>query len=68
MYFSVYCGLWVHAGASNLTVIRAARRKLKKPVRRSRKHRTERHLYYRAMLAEHASARDLYNVVISGRI
>lgn len=66
MYHGIYNRLGVHVGASALTVIRAARRKLAKKARRSRKHRTARHTFYRAMLAEHKDARDLYNHVMRG--
>ena len=54
-----YHRLNVHVWSSDLTVIRAARRKLVKGVRRDRTKRTQRHAYYRAMLDYHRKAQRL---------
>jgi hypothetical protein len=58
--FGTYNRLNVHVGASDIDVVRAARRKLKKSVRRARVHREGRHAFYRKMLAYHHEARDLF--------
>jgi hypothetical protein len=57
--FGTYCRLGVHVAASNLSVIRAARRMLREGARRAREHRAARHAFYRQMMEYHASARDL---------
>lgn len=67
MYFSVYCGIWVGSETSAMTVIRAARRKLKRPIK-TRKHRAERHNFYRIVLAELNRHRKLNIALTSGSI
>ena len=54
-----YHRLNVHVWASNLDVIRAARRKLKKKARKARNVREQRHAFYRAMLYHHRKAQEL---------
>jgi len=66
MLTAQYNRLRVSVGASNRTVIRAAYRMLAKHARFSRECRTERHLWLRAMLAEHRQARELYQFVMRG--
>jgi len=56
---SAYYRLDMHVYASNLEVIRAARRRIKRSARCSRAFRLQRHRYYRAMLTHHAEAREL---------
>ena len=48
--FGTYQRLRVPVSASAREVLRAAQRKLRKPVRYSRDHREARHQFYRAML------------------
>ncbi len=55
--FGTYNRLNVRVSASNIAVIRAARRKLKNP--RNPAEREARHNFYRAMLAYHASAQGI---------
>ena len=52
--YGTYCRLNVHVYASNREVIKAASRKLKPEVRRSREQRDARHRFYRSMLEYHA--------------
>lgn len=59
MYYGTYCRLGVHIYASNVEVIRAARRKLKHHALHDRAYRKSRHELYRAMLKEHRAARKL---------
>ena len=66
MSYSIYCQLNLHVGASSRDVIRATHGLLRKPSRRGRKRRTERHKLIRDMLKEHREARDLYLEVMRG--
>ena len=64
--YGTYCRLRVGVGASALTVLRAARRKIAKHHRRGRATRAARHEFYRAILREHADARALFARVTRG--
>jgi hypothetical protein len=66
MITAQYNRLRVSVGASNRAVIRAAYRLLGKRSRYTRAYRTQRHLWLRAILAEHRSARELYQFVMRG--
>ena len=66
MSYSIYCQLNLHVGASSREVIRATHDLLRKPSRRGRKRRKERHKLIRDMLKEHREARDLYLEVMRG--
>lgn len=59
MYIGTYHRLGVSIWASDLDVIRAARRRIAKPARRHVKWRAERKRFYRQMLDCHHSARRL---------
>lgn len=59
-----YNRLGVPVWASNLTVIRAARRKLRDP--RNKSERVARKRFYRQMLEQHVGARELYDFVQRG--
>jgi hypothetical protein len=59
--FGTYCRLNVHCMDSNVTVIRAARKALHKKARRDPALRENRKAFYRAILAEHANARAVFN-------
>jgi hypothetical protein len=56
-----YERLGVHVMASNMDVLRAARKKLKNPSNRGE--RKARHKFYRQMLTYHRKARELYRHV-----
>ena len=66
MYYAFYNRLCVPVTASARTVIRAALRRLRKPSRRGRRQRGERHKLLRAVLKEHADAMRLYRAVATG--
>lgn len=68
MSYSIYGRLNVPVWADTRTVLRALRRKLRRPVQRGRKHRNVRHQIYRTILKEHADAHALYSAVQSGRL
>lgn len=57
--FGTYQRLGVHVHASDMTVIRAARRKLRKSCWHDPAYREGRKLFYRNMLEYHAQARGL---------
>ena len=57
--FGSYLRLRVHVSASDLDVIRAARRKIVRKYRTARDRRDARHAFYRAMLGHHHHAQDL---------
>ena len=57
--YGTYCRLNVHVGASNIEVIRAARRRLMS-YSLDRQHRAERHRFFRQMLAYHRADGALY--------
>jgi hypothetical protein len=59
MVTAQYNRLNVHVGASNVTVVRRARRMLSR-IGRARDMRGERHKWLRAILKEHASAGALF--------
>lgn len=67
-FFATYQRLGVHVMAGNLTLLRAASRKLTKRARRRRDHRTGRRLFYQAMLAHHARERKLFIHVTHGNV
>lgn len=56
--YGTYCRLNVHVNASNLEVLRAARKRLAKKFRCDRTVRDERHLFYRKMLEYHSEAQQ----------
>lgn len=64
--FAIYCHLDVHVYASDLTVIRKARKLFRAECRKKREHRAARHRLYRSMLREHVAARKLYHCVQTG--
>jgi len=65
--FGAYNRLNIHVMASDLTVLRELRTRLNPVVFRNlRKTRKPRHKLYRAILKEHANARDLYYRVMLG--
>ncbi|MGE8944048.1 hypothetical protein ACO2I3_19255 [Leptospira interrogans] len=57
--YGTYLRLNVTAFANNITVIRAARRKLARSARRDPAQRDGRKRFYRAMLAHHAKSQQL---------
>ena len=57
--FGTYQRLGVHVYASNLEVIRAARKKLTRKAQRDLSYRTARKDFYRIMLRYHQEARQL---------
>lgn len=59
MYYSIYCRLGVTVYASNMAVLRAARKRMHPAARRGRAQRDMRHKFYRALLAEHDKAFSL---------
>ena len=66
--FGTYNRLDLHVSASAIDVIRAARKRLMKRARRDRGLRAQRHQFFRAMLAHHVKARDLFLAVYRGAI
>ncbi len=64
--FGTYQRLNVNVMASNMTVIRKARRKIAKKHRSSAAMREERKKFYRIMLGYHADARELYRSMARG--
>lgn len=64
--YSTYCRLNVHVLASDITVIREVRKKLRPEVLRDRDARGRRHEIYKLILAEHKDARRLYFAVTRG--
>ena len=60
-YVGTYNRLNLHVGASNRDVVRAASKKLQRKVRFDRKHRKERHAFYRTMIKQHRDARKLFD-------
>lgn len=59
--FATYCRLNLHVNASDMAVIRAARKKLKRGrTRRQRQFREMRHNFYRSMLKQHHDAQKLF--------
>ena len=64
--YGTYTRLNVSVAASSLDVIRAVRKKLRKEILYDRTARHRRHKIYRAVLAEHASAQRLYNIIQRG--
>lgn len=59
MTYASYCRLGVHVYASDIEVIREARKMIAAHHRRGREARTGRHQFYRALLEEHRRARRL---------
>ncbi len=59
MYYGIYSRLGVTIYASNMTVLRALRKRLHPASRRGREGREHRHLLYRAILKEHENALSL---------
>jgi len=59
MYFGIYNRLRLHVSATPRQVLRALYRKLK-PTARQHQHRESRHAIARAILSEHADARQLF--------
>jgi hypothetical protein len=59
MYMGTYHRLRVHVWASDVTVLRAAHKRLSKAARRNPKLREQRKRFYREMLDCHRSARGL---------
>ncbi len=57
--FGTYQRLGVHVWASDMQVIRAAQRKLKRSAWYDRKSRVERHRFYRLMLRYHRAEQEL---------
>ena len=57
--YGTYCRLNVRISASNIAVIRAARRKIAKHHRRAPEKREARKQFYRSMLHYHAEARGI---------
>jgi hypothetical protein len=55
-----YHRLHIPVWASDITVIRAARKKISKSHLHSRKHRDARHSFYRVMLNYHRKAQQLF--------
>lgn len=66
MWYGFYCRLNLHVWATNREVIVATRAKFLPNTRRDRHNRKDRHDVYRAVLAEHAKARELFNHVMTG--
>lgn len=64
--YGTYCRLNLPVWATNREVVRAARRKLKRSVRRAHKHREARHAILRELLEHHAHARAEYAQVMGG--
>ena len=64
--YSTYCRLNVHVLASDITVIREVRKKLRVEVLWDRDARERRHKIYKLILAEHKDARELYLGVTRG--
>ena len=64
--YSTYCRLNVHVLASDITVIREVRKRLRREVLWDRSARESRHKIYKLMLAEHKDARELYFDVARG--
>lgn len=62
--FGTYCRLGLPVWASDLDVIRATRRKMKKSALRDATKRDARKSVYRAILAHHRDARDLYREIM----
>ena len=58
--YGTYQRLNLHVAASNIDVIRAVRRKLKKSSLRDTSRRKARHGIYREMIGHHKDARNLY--------
>lgn len=65
--FGTYCRLGVHACATAMDVLRAARRKIAKEHRTGRARRTERHNFYRVMISHHRRAKQIYFEAIALR-
>ncbi len=59
MFYGTYQRLGVHIWGSNLTLIRAARKKLKPEVLHSRAHRNMRHSFYKRMIEFHQAEQRL---------
>lgn len=57
--YGTYCRLGVHVYDSDLTVIRAARRKIADGALWSKQFRRMRKMFYRQMLTEHDKARGI---------
>lgn len=64
--YSTYCRLNVHVLASDITVIREVRKRLRSEVLQDRSARGRRHEIYKLILAEHKDARELYFDVTRG--
>lgn len=57
--YGTYCRLRVHVMASDVAVIKAARKRIAKPHRTGRRMRTARHAFFRKMLQVHHDAQAL---------
>jgi hypothetical protein len=60
--YGTYCRLRVTIAASNIDVIRAARRKVRRNMRHGRDWRQARHWFFRQMLVYHAKAQRLADI------
>jgi hypothetical protein len=64
--FGLYNRLNVHVSASNLTLLRAARKVIAEEEKTDRAFRSNRHAFYRLMMGYHLQARELYRRLAAG--